>query len=102
MIQEAGKNKELSYRLVAMMHDRLLMDEEKEQIYGSQIAGRMLTNVSTGKKQFTRFVWPIKDAAKVNERRKKAGFDSTVEQNAHRLDVTYKAYTLNEIRKLLK
>ena len=103
LIQKAGENKELAFNKVAMMQDRMLMDEQKEQLYGTQIAGRNLTNVATGKKQWTMFVWPIKDAAHVNERRKKAGFTNTVEENAKRFGLDpYKVYTLDEIQKLLK
>jgi hypothetical protein len=43
------------------------------------------------------FVWPIKDPKNVNKRRKKIGFDDTVEENAKRLQTTYKILKLSEI-----
>ena len=46
------------------------------------------------------FIWPIEDPAHVNERRKKAGFEQTVEQNAARMDIKYQVLTLDDIRKI--
>lgn len=86
MMEEAGTQKELPLRLVAMMQDRMLMHQGKEQVYGSQVRCQ-------GSECY---VWPIADPAGVNQRRRDAGFDSTVEENAKRLGVTY------EVRKLPK
>ncbi|WP_344976210.1 DUF6624 domain-containing protein [Compostibacter hankyongensis] len=93
LIYEAGQKKELPFRLVAMMEDRYLVNQGKEQVYGTQVTCRLLKN---GKNEC--FVWPIKDAEKVNERRKKAGFDQTVEQNAKRLGVIYRVVKLSEVK----
>ncbi|MCR5888282.1 hypothetical protein LRS06_11000 [Hymenobacter sp. J193] len=51
---------------------------------------------ATGQRETVSFIWPIEDAARVNERRKKAGFDSTVEENSLRLGIPYKPLTLAE------
>lgn len=64
----------------ATMEDRLLMYEGKKQIYGTQASGD-----TTG----TSYIWPIKDPERVNQLRKAAGFDLTVEENAKRLNATY-------------
>lgn len=93
VIKKAAENKELSFRLYAMMLDRDLMNQGKEQVYGSQVTCRI---IKRGKNEC--FVWPIADAAKVNERRKKAGFNSTVEENAQRLDVKYRVVKMDEIK----
>jgi len=93
VIKKAADNNELPFHLYAMMLDRDLMDEGKEQIYGTQAAYRPLKN---GHREW--FVWPIQDAATVNERRKKAGFDLTVEQNATRFDITYRVVKLDEVK----
>lgn len=61
----------------------------------------MITNPQTGKKESFEYVLPIKKPKNVNERRKKAGFDSTVEENASRLGVVYKIYTYKEIEHIL-
>ncbi|RLJ23065.1 hypothetical protein CLU97_4643 [Chryseobacterium sp. 7] len=102
LIKEAGKNKEIPFTLVAMMEDRSLMDEDKEQIYGTQGKGEM-TKDKDGKQVFISFVWPVKDLENVNKRRKEAGFDSTIEENAKRMfgqDFKYEPYTLKQVLEL--
>ena len=80
-----------------MMQDRMLMDQGKEQIYGTQVFGRKIE--ATG--EWFYFVWPIKNPKTVNKIRKKAGFDNTVEENAENLDVKYKVFTLKEINAIV-
>jgi hypothetical protein len=92
MKKVADKN-ELPFHLYAMMLDRDLMNQGKEQIYGSQISCRV---IKSGKNEC--FVWPIQDSTSVNKRRKKAGFDLTVEQNAKRLGIDYRIVKLSEIK----
>lgn len=75
------------------------MYNNKEQIWGTQVKGMRITNKQTGKPEFKMFVWPVQDAANVNERRKAAGFPQTVEENAKRLGVSYKPYTLEQALK---
>ncbi|MDX1462230.1 MAG: DUF6624 domain-containing protein, partial [Marinirhabdus sp.] len=70
MIKAAGEAGELPFRLVAMMEDRYLMNQQKEQIYGTQ----GMTNERNGD-----FIWPIKDPENVNARRTEAGFSQTIE-----------------------
>jgi hypothetical protein len=94
LIKNAADHKELPYRLYAMMLDRQLMNKGEEQIYGTQAHCGKLKNG----KDIGCFIWPIKDAAGVNTRRKKAGFDLTVEQNAKRLDVDYKVIKIEEVK----
>jgi hypothetical protein len=101
MIQEAGSRNEIAFTKVAMMQDRLLRYEGKEQLYGTQGAGEYILNDVTGKEEFFYFIWPIKNPKDVNKLRKKAGFIDTVEENAKRLEIEYKPYTLDEINKLL-
>lgn len=92
LIKQAARQKELPFKLAAMMEDRYLMSENKEQIYGTQATGRTLKN---GKTLY--FIWPIKDPQHVNDLRKKAGFEQTVEENAKRLGVNYRVVKLSEI-----
>lgn len=99
LIKEAGKKKEIPFTWVAMMEDRYLMNENKEQIYGTQGKGEM-TKDKDGKEVFINFVWPVKDPKNVNKRRKEAGFDSTIEENAQRMfgkDFKYETYTLQQV-----
>ena len=101
LIEKAGKSGELDFKYSAMMLDRKLTNEGKEQIYGTQVYMQMITNPKTGKKEPFEYVLPIKEPKTVNERRKKAGFDSTVEANALRLGVVYKIYSYKEIKQIL-
>jgi len=99
LIKEAGKKKEIPFTWVAMMEDRYLMNENKEQIYGTQGKGEM-TKDKDGKQVFINFVWPVKDLKNVNKRRKEVGFNSTIEENAQRMfgkDFKYEPYTLQQV-----
>jgi hypothetical protein len=100
VIKEAADKKELPFKLYAMMLDRSLMDNGKEQIYGTQGIGFQITNPQTGKKESKMIIWPIKNSTTVNKKRKKAGFDQTVEDNAKRLGIDYKALTLQEVKSM--
>lgn len=102
LIKEAGKKKEIPFIWVAMMEDRYLMGKDQEQIYGTQGRGEM-TKDKDGKQIFVNFVWPVKDLKNVNKRRKEAGFDSTIEENAKRMfgpDFIYEPYTLKQALEL--
>ncbi len=92
LIKKAGAEGEIPMTLVAMMEDRYLMHEGKPQVYGTQ--GRM--------QEDEKFIWPIENPETVNERRKKAGFDETIEAYAKRLfgdDFEYKPLTMQQIPK---
>jgi hypothetical protein len=94
MIEQAGKSEELPFRLVAMMQDRLLMYQGKEQVYGTQARCDNLPATATNTQKPDCYIWPILDPIHVNERRKQAGFSTTVEENAKRLNVEYKVRSL--------
>ncbi|MEY8021430.1 BT_3928 family protein [Muriicola sp. SD30] len=72
-IEIAALTGELPFRLYAMMLDRSLMNQKQPQIYGTQ--GVTLADGSN-------VFWPIEDPDNVNERRKKAGFGTTIEKYA--------------------
>ncbi|MDR2237215.1 MAG: hypothetical protein LBE92_13925 [Chryseobacterium sp.] len=99
VIQRAAKNKEIPFQLAATMEDRYLMQTGREQIYGSQGSGEFWEE--NGKEYETEYIWPIKDPEHVNKRRKKAGFSTTVEENARRIygeSFVYKVYTLDDVK----
>jgi hypothetical protein len=98
LIEKAGENNEINFTKVAMMQDRLLTSQGKEQIYGTQGFSKFIINKKTGKEEFIKYILPIKNPECVNELRKKAGFTSTVEENAKRMDIEYKVYTLDDIK----
>lgn len=102
LIEKAGKSGELPFKYAAMMLDRKLCGEGKEQVYGTQIYMQRIINPKTGKKEPFEYVLPIKDPKNVNKRRMEAGFDSTVEENALKFGIVYKVYTLEEIKAITK
>lgn len=91
LIKQAAGQGELPFRLYAMMLDRQLMYLGKPQVYGTQ--GRNYNGQAY-------FIWPIEDPAHVNERRKKAGFELSVEDNAKRMDIKYQVLTLEQVQQL--
>jgi len=93
-MKEAGKKDEIPFRMVAMMEDRYLMDQGKEQIYGTQ--GSMMIGSYP-------MIWPIKDPETVNERRREAGFSMDIEEYARRLfgdDFNYEVITLEQQKRI--
>ncbi|MBC3789079.1 DUF6624 domain-containing protein [Spirosoma utsteinense] len=97
LIAKAGKQKELPFPLVAMMQDRLLSQEDKPQLYGTQV----LCYPPKKQPDHTEcFVWPIDKPAQVNKRRKEAGFPDTVEENAKRLSVDYRILSKAQVKEI--
>ena len=103
LIKKAASKDELPFYLYGQMLDRQLMRTGKEQRYGTQAMGYNVTNPATGRREVQPpFVWPIKDAGKVNARRQQAGFRTTVEQNAAVLGIPYRVVTLKDVEKMPK
>jgi hypothetical protein len=100
LIKRMADQGEVSFATYARMLDRHLMQQGKMQIYGTQGRSYNVPNAATGKMEQVAFIWPIEDATHVNERRKKAGFDSTVEANAQRLGIEYKPMTMAEVQRI--
>ncbi|GAB3735333.1 DUF6624 domain-containing protein [Spirosoma lituiforme] len=88
-IKKAADQGELPFFQYAMMLDRSLMNSSKPQIYGTQVTCRPMKT----SKQSRCFVWPIANVKAVNQRRKEAGFELTVEENATRLNAAYEPAT---------
>ena len=76
-----------------MMEDRYLMDNNQEQIYGTQ--GWRMPDKNGNMENF---IWPIKDPANVNALRKRSGFKTTVEEYAASLGITYRVVKLSELQ----
>jgi hypothetical protein len=101
VIKKAADEKELPFRLYAMMLDRQLIQDKKEQIYGTQAC--TFKTMKDGKPVVEWMIWPIKDIKNVNRLREAAGFGQTVEDYAKDLlghDFVFKNYTLEEALKL--
>ena len=103
LIKKAAGKGELPFYLYAQMLDRQLMRAGKPQLYGTQAFSYNVLNPKTGRREAQPpFVWPIRDATAVNERRQKAGFKTTVEQNAANLGIRYRVLTLKDVDKMPK
>lgn len=97
-IKKAAEKKELPFNLYAMMINRSLMYHGKEQIYGTQGKDLGVHNTKNGTKEYIAIIWPIKDPSNVNMRRKKAGFELTVEEYAKLLGTEYKPLTIAQVK----
>ncbi|MEM8970351.1 MAG: DUF6624 domain-containing protein [Bacteroidota bacterium] len=84
LLKSAVEAGEANATSAAMMEDRVLMYEGKKQLYGSQASGRPKED---GSSEY--FIWPIENPEEVNQRRAKVGFNSTVEENAARMNAIY-------------
>lgn len=93
LVKAAADQGELPFPRYAVMLDRYLMNEGKEQLYGTQVR-------NYGGQP--RFVWPIQNPAQVNQRRQQAGFSNTVEENAAALGTSYRVLTLPDVEKMPK
>jgi len=93
LIKKAAADGEISMRSAAMMEDRYLMNEGKAQIYGTQ---GMSYDDARGS-----FIWPIENPETVNERRRNAGYDQTIEEYAKLLfgeDFEYKVLSVEDVK----
>ena len=76
LIEKAVKNGDLSKEQYALMKDRILMDEGKPQIFGSQIKNGKL--------------YDLEEPETVNERRREMGLEP-IEDYLKRFDITFDA-----------
>ena len=93
-VKGAAEAGEIPYRLYAQMLDRQLMDNGQEQVYGTQWAGYTVLDHATGQKHTIAFIWPIRDAQRVEQRRFRAGFTTSVAASASKLGIPYIPVTL--------
>ncbi|MDM9630931.1 BT_3928 family protein [Robiginitalea aurantiaca] len=97
-IQIAAETGELPYRLYAMMLDRSLMGQGLPQKYGTQGRSYFMNTPEE-----INLIWPIENPEEVNNRRKAAGFNQSVEEYVADLfgeGTAYKVYTLEEVREI--
>lgn len=92
-VQGAAEAGEIPYRLYAQMLDRKLMDDGQEQVYGTQVAGGAQVDYA-GQRHSVEFVWPIKDPAHVDKRRRQAGFTTTLAESTAALGIRYQPISL--------
>lgn len=100
---KANENGDLDKQHIAMMEDRMLMYQGKEQIYGTQGAGRLFINPETKEEKWTNFIWPIQNPENVNALRNSMNIKMSMEDYAKSIGMDYgKKYTIQEIEKLTK
>jgi len=75
LLEKAAENGDLQKTNIAMMKDRILMDDGKPQIYGTQIS----MNQETGEWE----LYNLENSAYVNQRRKEIGFMPIEEYLTH-------------------
>lgn len=95
LIRKATKNGDITKRSLALMEDRSLMYNGREQIYGSQIKGK-----ASKKGEWIYFLWPIKDVDSIDVWRKEAGFKQSLQEYLKEMDVEFKLYNINELNDL--
>lgn len=94
VLKTSAENHEIDYHLYAMTLDRVLMVENKPQMYGSQ--AKNVTLKKTKNSQL--IIWPIENPKEVNKRRKTASFPETnIKKYAKQLGIKYKTYNLDDI-----
>lgn len=75
MLEKSAENGDLQKTDIAMMKDRILMDDGKPQIYGTQIS----MNQETGEWE----LYNLENPEYVNQRRKEIGFSPIEEYLTH-------------------
>lgn len=93
LVKKAAEAGEIPKTSAAMMEDRYLMMEGKPQIYGTQ---GMSYDDARGS-----FIWPTENAETLNQRRKEAGFEETIEEYSKVLfgkDFVYEPRTMEQIK----
>jgi len=81
-LREAAEAGELSYQHYASAVDIQRMQAGKKQLYGTQVVNCFIKSHSTGQLDVVRFLWPVADMRRADELRRRAGFTTTVAQDA--------------------
>jgi hypothetical protein len=100
LVKTAAEKGELPYWMYAQMLDRQLMQEGKEQLYGTQAAGYRVRNKQTGQPEQVMFLWPVSDPAHADVRRRKVGLTGTLAESAKSLVGAYKPVTLEYAKQM--
>lgn len=82
IIKRAVKNEELAFEFYAKMYDRDRKNKNKKQLYGTQFDCK-----PNNLEAFDCYLYQVKCPKKLNQRRLKAGFSNTVEEEAKKLGI---------------
>jgi hypothetical protein len=86
LFEQAAKDREIEWRTVVYMIDRVRLETGQKQLYGTQI--QPVKDSITGFLTDKAVIAPIEDEQNVNERRAKVGL-GTVEQEAKEFGIKY-------------
>lgn len=86
LFEQAGKDKEMDWKNVVYMIDRVRLENGQKQLYGTQI--QPVKDSVTGYLTDKAVIAPIEDEVNVNERRAKVGL-GTIEQEAKEFGIKY-------------
>lgn len=92
LIRKATQNGDIAQTSLAMMEDRGLMEQGREQIYGTQIKGK-----ANKQGEWIYFLWPIKNVDSINMWRKQVGFEQNIEEYLKDMDVEFELYKVSEV-----
>lgn len=76
VILGAAANGDLPWSQVAVFHDRILIAQRQPQEFGTQIWIEFIEDKKTGQRYDSVYLWPVRNYATVDERRREAGLDS--------------------------
>lgn len=85
IIKQAVKNEELAFEFYAKMYDRDRKNKNKKQLYGTQFDCK-----PNNLEAFDCCLYQVKYPKKLNQRRLKAGFSNSVEEEAEKLGIQLK------------
>jgi hypothetical protein len=86
VFEQAAKGKEIKWKNVVYMIDRVRLEKGQKQLYGTQI--QPLKDSVTGYLTDKAMIAPIEDEANLNEHRAKVGL-GTIEQEAKEFGIKY-------------
>lgn len=93
VLKKAADEGEVDFTKYALTLDRILMSENKPQIYGSQAKYVNLV----GKEEPQLIIWPIEDAKNINRLRRKVGFGESIKKYAKKMRIKYRTYSMEDI-----
>ncbi|MCK0124683.1 hypothetical protein MWU76_09730 [Gelidibacter sp. F2691] len=94
VLKKAADEGEIEFTKYALTFDRILVSENKPQIYGSQAKKVKLL----GSNEYQLIIWPIADSKSVNKLRRKAGFKESIKKYAKNMGIAYKPHLIEDLQ----
>lgn len=93
VLKKAVDDNEIEFTKYALTLDRVLMSENKPQIYGSQATKVKLVGIDEPQL----IIWPIENPKTVDKLRRRVGFYESVRKYAKNMGIKYKVYLIEDI-----